>query len=43
MKDNVKQVILAHCTANEVCNKFVNDLNGIIKVSVTEVGKEYKF
>ena len=43
MKDNVKQVILAHCTANEVCNKFVNDLNGRIKVSVTEVGKEYKF
>lgn len=43
MKDNVKQVILAHCTANEVCNKFVNDLNGRIKVSVTEVGKEYNF
>ena len=43
MKDNVKEVILAHCTKEEVCNKFINDLQGSIKVSVTEVGKEYNF
>lgn len=43
MKENVKEVILAHCTANSVCNKFVNDLKGKIKVTVTEVGKEYQF
>lgn len=43
MKNNVKEVILAHCTADSVCNKFVNDLEGKIKVSATEVGKEYNF
>ena len=43
MKNNVEEVILAHCTADEVCNKFVNDLKGKIKVSVTEVRKEYHF
>lgn len=43
MKDNVKEVILAHCTKEEVCNKFINDLQGNMKVSVTEVGKEYNF
>ena len=43
MKNNVEEVILAHCTVDEVCNKFVNDLKGKIKVSVTEVRKEYNF
>ena len=43
MKNNVKEVILAHCTADSVCNKFVNDLEGKIKVSATEVGKIYNF
>ena len=43
MKDNVEEVILAHCTADDVCNKFINDLKDRIKVSVTEVGREYKF
>ncbi len=43
MKNNVKEVILAHCTADSVCNKFVNDLKGKIKVSATEVGKIYNF
>lgn len=43
MKNNVKEVILAHCTADSVCNKFVNDLKGKIKVSTTEVGKIYNF
>ncbi len=43
MKDNVKEVILAHCVADEVCSKFVDDVKGKIKVSVTEVGKEYNF
>ncbi len=43
MKDNVEEVILAHCTADEVCNKFISDLDDKIKVSVTEVGKEYYF
>lgn len=43
MKNNVKELILAHCTADSVCNKFVNDLKGKIKVSATEVGKIYNF
>ena len=43
MKNNVKEVILAHCIADSVCNKFVNDLEGKIKVSATEVGKIYNF
>lgn len=43
MKDNVEEVILAHCTADDVCDKFLSDLKNKIKVSVTEVGKEYKF
>lgn len=43
MKENVEEVILAHCTADDVCNKFINDLKDKIKVSVTEVGKEYNF
>lgn len=34
MKNNVKEVILAHCTANNVCNKFIDDLKGKIKVSI---------
>ncbi len=43
MKNNVEEVILAHCTANDVCDKFINDLQENIKVSITEVGKEYIF
>lgn len=43
MKDNAEEVILAHCTIDEVCNKVVRDLKGKIKVSVTEVGEEYNF
>lgn len=43
MKDNVEEVILAHCTADDVCNKFINDLKDRIKVYVTEVGREYHF
>lgn len=43
MKNNVKEVILAHCTADSVCNKFINDLQEQIKVSITEVGREYDF
>lgn len=43
MKDNAQEVIMAHCTADSVCNKFVNDLKGKIKVSVTKVGKTYDF
>ena len=41
MRKNVKEVILAHCTVDEVCEKFMKELNKDIKVSVTEVGKEY--
>lgn len=26
MKDNVEEVILAHCTVGDVCNKFLSDL-----------------
>lgn len=43
IKENVKEIILAHCTSDEVCNKFTDDLKGQIKVSVTEVGKKYEF
>lgn len=43
MKNNVNEVILAHCTSDNVCDKFINDLQTEIKVSVTEVGKEYIF
>lgn len=43
MKNNVKEIILAHCTSDEVCNKFLEDLSEDIKVTVTEVGKEYNF
>ena len=43
MKNNVDEVILAHCTSDEVCNKFKEELNSKIKVSITEVGKEYIF
>lgn len=43
MKNNVEEVILAHCTADCVCNKLIEELQGKIKVSVTEVGKEYNF
>ncbi len=43
MKNNVQEVILAHCTADCVCDKFVEKLRAYIKVSVTEVGKEYCF
>lgn len=38
-----KEVILAHCTANEVGDKFIEKLQGNIKVIVTEVGKECIF
>lgn len=43
MEKNVQNVILAHCTADIVCEKLINELQGKINVSVTEVGKEYKF
>lgn len=43
MRNNVKEVILAHCTADEVCDKFIKELSGDIKISTTEVGKEYIF
>lgn len=41
MKNNVDEVILAHCTSNEVCNKFKEELNDKIKISITEFGKCY--
>ena len=41
MRKNVKEVIFAHCTVDEVCEKFMKELNKDIKISVTEVGKEY--
>lgn len=43
IKNNVEEVILAHCTSDQVCNKFREDLEGKVKVSITEVGKEYCF
>lgn len=43
MRKNVKEVILAHCTVDEVCEKFMKELNKDIKISATEVGKEYIF
>ena len=41
MRNNVDEVILAHCTSDEVCNKFIEELNEKIKISITEVGKCY--
>lgn len=43
IKNNAEEVILAHCTADRVCSKFINDLKEKVKVSVTEVGKTYNF
>lgn len=43
IKNNVEEVVLAHCTSDQVCHKFRQDLDGKVKVSITEVGKEYSF
>ena len=43
MRKNVREVILAHCTVDEVCDKFIEELSEDIKISVTEVGKEYSY
>lgn len=43
IKNNVEEVVLAHCTSDKVCSKFKEELEGKVKVSVTEVGKEYYF
>lgn len=43
MKENVEEIILAHCTADDVCNKFINDLKDKMNVFVIEVGKKYEF
>ena len=42
-KTKIKHLILGHCTSDEVCNYFVEKLNGKIDVKVIETGMEIEF
>ena len=40
---NVKKLFLGHCTSDEVCQKFIDELSDNIEVQILETGKEYIF
>lgn len=40
-KNNVKNLILGHCTSDVVCEEFIKQLSSTINVEVLETGKKY--